>query len=35
MPEFNEVMLSLEYDSLDDKKQSILESLKKIVIEMI
>ena len=33
MPEFNEVMLSLEYDSLDDKKQSILESLKKIVID--
>ena len=33
MPEFNEVALSLEYDSLDDKKQSILESLKKIVID--
>jgi hypothetical protein len=33
MPEFNEAAISLEYDSLDDKKQPILESLKKIVID--
>jgi len=33
MPEFNETALSVEYHSLDDKKQSILESLKKIVID--
>ena len=33
MPEFNEAKISLEYDSLDDKKQNILKSLKKIVID--
>ena len=31
MPEFNEIALSSEYDSLDHKKQVMLESLKKIV----
>ena len=33
MPEFNEAKISLEYDSLDDKKQNILKSLKKILID--
>jgi hypothetical protein len=33
MPEFDEGTFSLEYDSLDDKKQGILKSLKQIVMD--
>lgn len=33
MPEFDEVALSLEYDTLHDKKQSILDTVKQIVTD--